>query len=178
MPDQAGSPCGELERTGSREWPQGVFGGVGGGGFRRFPVNPLFTPIGRDWSRLDAATQNLLESLIPLCFPHFYWWCQRRELNPRPKAYESSALPLSYSGYWANDDSRTESHLSNRMMTRNARCADRTISLEEPMKHGGERRTPIRRGPMWQSALRCGKGAGHRQAGWCENRSGESAQST
>lgn len=26
------------------------------------------------------------------------WWCQRRELNPRPKAYESSALPLSYSG--------------------------------------------------------------------------------
>lgn len=24
--------------------------------------------------------------------------CQRRELNPRPKAYESSALPLSYSG--------------------------------------------------------------------------------
>ena len=25
-------------------------------------------------------------------------WCQRRELNPRPKAYESSALPLSYSG--------------------------------------------------------------------------------
>src|SRR5437867_7439098 len=25
-------------------------------------------------------------------------WCQRRESNPRPKAYESSALPLSYSG--------------------------------------------------------------------------------
>jgi hypothetical protein len=25
-------------------------------------------------------------------------WCQRRELNPRPKAYESSALPLSYAG--------------------------------------------------------------------------------
>ena len=25
-------------------------------------------------------------------------WCQRRDLNPRPKAYESSALPLSYSG--------------------------------------------------------------------------------
>ena len=26
-------------------------------------------------------------------------WCQRRELNPRPKAYESSALPLSYAGH-------------------------------------------------------------------------------
>lgn len=25
-------------------------------------------------------------------------WCQRQELNLRPKAYESSALPLSYSG--------------------------------------------------------------------------------
>lgn len=25
-------------------------------------------------------------------------WYQRRDLNPRPKAYESSALPLSYSG--------------------------------------------------------------------------------
>src|SRR5450755_1406723 len=31
----------------------------------------------------------------------FYWslnWCQREELNLRPKAYESSALPLSYAG--------------------------------------------------------------------------------
>ena len=25
-------------------------------------------------------------------------WCQRRDLNPRPRAYESPALPLSYSG--------------------------------------------------------------------------------
>jgi hypothetical protein len=25
-------------------------------------------------------------------------WCQRQELNLRPKAYESSALPLSYAG--------------------------------------------------------------------------------
>src|SRR5438105_373055 len=29
---------------------------------------------------------------------HLEKWCQRRDLNPRPKAYESSALPLSYSG--------------------------------------------------------------------------------
>ena len=29
---------------------------------------------------------------------HDRGWCQRRDLNPRPKAYESSALPLSYSG--------------------------------------------------------------------------------
>jgi hypothetical protein len=34
--------------------------------------------------------ENLEETLIK--------WCQRRDLNPRPKAYESSALPLSYSG--------------------------------------------------------------------------------
>ena len=36
-----------------------------------------------------------------LCLQGFYSllkWCQRRDLNPRPKAYESSALPLSYSG--------------------------------------------------------------------------------
>ena len=25
-------------------------------------------------------------------------WCQRRESNPRPRAYESPALPLSYAG--------------------------------------------------------------------------------
>ena len=25
-------------------------------------------------------------------------WCQGRELNPRPRAYESPALPLSYPG--------------------------------------------------------------------------------
>ena len=29
---------------------------------------------------------------------HLYKWCQRADLNCRPKAYESSALPLSYSG--------------------------------------------------------------------------------
>ena len=32
-------------------------------------------------------------------------WCQRQGLNPRPKAYESSALPLSYSGnQWESGD--------------------------------------------------------------------------
>jgi hypothetical protein len=28
----------------------------------------------------------------------FRKWCQRADLNRRPKAYESSALPLSYTG--------------------------------------------------------------------------------
>ena len=34
-------------------------------------------------------------------------WCQRRDLNPRPKAYESSALPLSYSGGISGEQTRT-----------------------------------------------------------------------
>src|SRR6185312_7202555 len=32
------------------------------------------------------------------------WWCRRRDLNPRPPAYEADALPLSYAGLsWATD---------------------------------------------------------------------------
>jgi hypothetical protein len=42
-------------------------------------------------------------------------WCQRRDLNPRPKAYESSALPLSYSGSQAQIISRTWVPMSNRI---------------------------------------------------------------
>jgi hypothetical protein len=38
------------------------------------------------------------KSLCLLGFVGVLRWCQRRDLNPRPKAYESSALPLSYSG--------------------------------------------------------------------------------
>ena len=26
-------------------------------------------------------------------------WCRRRDLNPRPPAYEADALPLSYAGF-------------------------------------------------------------------------------
>jgi hypothetical protein len=40
-------------------------------------------------------------------------WCQRRDLNPRPKAYESSALPLSYSGIGHAVISSTQTFLSN-----------------------------------------------------------------
>jgi hypothetical protein len=39
--------------------------------------------------------KNLSIVLRDLCFSK---WCQRADLNCRPKAYESSALPLSYSG--------------------------------------------------------------------------------
>jgi hypothetical protein len=34
----------------------------------------------------------------PQYFARILNWCQRRESNPRPTAYESAALPLSYSG--------------------------------------------------------------------------------
>ena len=43
-------------------------------------------------------------------------WCQRRDLNPRPKAYESSALPLSYSGEPGKGIMRTIVRVSNRMI--------------------------------------------------------------
>lgn len=33
-------------------------------------------------------------------------WCQRADLNRRPKAYESSALPLSYSGFHGRAERR------------------------------------------------------------------------
>ena len=34
-------------------------------------------------------------------FVFLLWsWCRRRDLNPRPPAYEADALPLSYAGYW------------------------------------------------------------------------------
>ena len=45
----------------------------------------------------------------------FLKWCQRQELNLRPKAYESSALPLSYSGPKRADFSRSTHLLSNAM---------------------------------------------------------------
>ena len=35
---------------------------------------------------------------VPLLVVFILKWCQRPGLNRRPKAYESSALPLSYSG--------------------------------------------------------------------------------
>ena len=41
---------------------------------------------------------DMHETLDFIGFIEESYWCQRRELNPRPKAYESSALPLSYSG--------------------------------------------------------------------------------
>ena len=31
-------------------------------------------------------------------------WCQRQDLNLRPKAYESPALPLSYSGFFKSQN--------------------------------------------------------------------------
>jgi hypothetical protein len=45
-----------------------------------------------------TACLSPISSLIRRAFAPLGKWCQRRDLNPRPKAYESSALPLSYSG--------------------------------------------------------------------------------
>ncbi len=42
-----------------------------------------------------VVKQNSPGSLSKAKFEAKYKW-QRRDLNPRPKAYESSALPLSY----------------------------------------------------------------------------------
>ena len=52
-------------------------------------------PVG--WVALDWRQGDEKAHLPRYCNP-CGGWCQRRELNPRPKAYESSALPLSYSG--------------------------------------------------------------------------------
>jgi hypothetical protein len=43
----------------------------------------------------------------------FFWW-QGRELNPRPRAYESPALPLSYPAIWPipKDYTRKEGYSS------------------------------------------------------------------
>jgi hypothetical protein len=46
----------------------------------------------------EAPRRKSLAFLDFSGFPRRKSWCQRRDLNPRPKAYESSALPLSYSG--------------------------------------------------------------------------------
>src|SRR5437667_113368 len=71
----------------------------------RFPVLvcilPDFSPRGhiRDVAPDRGRGLVLGERLVHICSVWHGWrWCQRRELNPRPKAYESSALPLSYSG--------------------------------------------------------------------------------
>ncbi len=49
----------------------------------------------RPETELFASGQKAILALFDRLFLN---WCQRRDLNPRPKAYESSALPLSYSG--------------------------------------------------------------------------------
>jgi hypothetical protein len=53
-----------------------------------------------DLSRIDfeALARRFKESKHKHTTSSLRKWCQRRDLNPRPKAYESSALPLSYSG--------------------------------------------------------------------------------
>lgn len=45
---------------------------------------------------LPEAPMRLRTS--PRLFPSVSVWCRRRDLNPRPPAYEADALPLSYAG--------------------------------------------------------------------------------
>ena len=54
--------------------------------------------------RAGSSLKGVADTLGELAFEN---WCQRRELNPRPKAYESSALPLSYSGAGTNVEKAT-----------------------------------------------------------------------
>jgi hypothetical protein len=90
------------------------------------PDLPEDLPARRFYWQKAASPFTSLQSAgrMPLCrkpnvfrvfivVARFCRWCQRRESNPRPKAYESSALPLSYSGVEAVFISRTQPALSN-----------------------------------------------------------------
>src|ERR1022692_2704971 len=46
----------------------------------------------------DRVVLETRQSILILTSPDDRKWCQGRGSNPRPKAYESSALPLSYPG--------------------------------------------------------------------------------
>jgi hypothetical protein len=82
----------------------------------RLPAVAMICQIEPDCLKLNPIASRTVKSdfnLILCGFPHAFGWCQRRELNPRPKAYESSALPLSYSGLNRKSISRTTALLSN-----------------------------------------------------------------
>ena len=61
------------------------------------PESPHFV-ANRDISPHQASFASTLVSFFPISTYERFRWCQRPGLNRRPKAYESSALPLSYSG--------------------------------------------------------------------------------
>lgn len=62
------------------------------------PNIALLGTISRNCPGLGKQAGVVRYTFILCVFAEVLKWCQRRDLNPRPKAYESSALPLSYSG--------------------------------------------------------------------------------
>ena len=66
--------------------------------------------------RATSATSRLraMQPISNVLRESYRNWCQRRDLNPRPKAYESSALPLSYSGTTARPSNIRKGSLSRR----------------------------------------------------------------
>ena len=61
-------------------------------GCQRLPQNVLFVPFALDCFTLMKKNREVGFSLYVCRFCWFLNWCQRQELNLRPKAYESSAL--------------------------------------------------------------------------------------
>ena len=83
-------------------------------------------------------------------------WCQERESNPRPKAYESSALPLSYPGDCGDGNKPfTPGKIQPKLLRAIARAQFRIAG--GPMWHGHPAR-------VWRSANSVGPICDRRQA--------------
>src|SRR2546427_3311621 len=56
---------------------------------QRLPQNDPFDAVAPYWTQLPIAGWNRTKPFVYGRFRWLFSWCQRRELNPRPKAYES-----------------------------------------------------------------------------------------